>query len=247
MFPSPLDLVQYLKSIGLGQFAFSYDERIVNSDLSNNLIESIKLCEIKRVGYQVIFTGVNPEKISGIVDNLRRAVGYYLYYLVPVWNEMVDIGGCTQGNKSYDWQSNDAPCGDKGFYHPAYLHVSPDGKIRTCMYAIGSANVGNITEKRFSDLINEFPNNEINRCFSNPVKKQTIFDRFVKPYLPKYRPIIHECTRNAVLVRTVEMRSLDIEPNKSDIYTQIGTELGLIQDRSPKTGKWLRDTFTSNE
>lgn len=226
---SPLELVRYLKSIGLKQFAFSYDSRLVNPDLKNKLIESIKLCETARIGFQLIFTGVEPIKINGIVDALRRATGYYLYYLEPVWNEMVDIGGCTGGNEAYAWQSNKAPCRDKGFYHPVYLHISPGGKVRTCMYAVGSVNVGDITERPFADLINEFPNSEIGCHFTNPTKKQSVFAELVEPYLSMYRPIVHECTRNAVLARTIEVYSHNPDPNLGEIHACIARELNLAQ------------------
>lgn len=226
-FESPLDLVRHLKSIGLGQFAFSYDERMSNSDLFDNLVAAIKLCEIARIGYQIIFTGVDPAKIGGIINELHKAAGFFLNYLVPVSAEMADIGGCTGDNAAYAWQSNKADCRDKGFYHPAFLHVSPDGKVRTCMYAVGSANVGDITENAFTDLINDFPGNTTGRCFTSPARKQAEFDNLVAPYLASYRPFVHECTRNAVLVRTIQTHFDCPDLSLAEIHHRIGRDLNL--------------------
>ncbi|MEL7562792.1 4Fe-4S cluster-binding domain-containing protein [Dehalogenimonas sp. 4OHTPN] len=226
-FESPLDLAHYLKSIGLGQFAFSYDERMLNADLFDNLVAAIKLCEIARIGYQIIFTGVDPAKIGGIINELRKAAGSFLYYLVPVSAETIDIGGCTRDNGAYAWQSNKADCRDKGFYHPAFLHISPDGKVRTCMYAVGSANVGDIAENVFADLINGFPGNATSRCFTSPTRKQAAFNNLVVPYLASYRPFIHECTRNAVLVRTIQTHFDYPDLSLAEIHFRIGRDLNL--------------------
>jgi MoaA/NifB/PqqE/SkfB family radical SAM enzyme len=224
---SPLELVRHLKSIGLKQFAFSYDDRMVSADMFNDLVESIKICEIANMEYQIIFTGVKPEKIPIILRDLQKPIEHYLYRMMPVSNEMVDIGGCTSSNVEYEWQSNKAPCADKGFYHPAFLHISPDGKVRTCMYAVGSANVGDISERSLADLINEFPNRNFNDAFSNQQRKAKAFEELVMPFLSLYRPLVHECTRNAVLTRAIEMYSNHPERNPTDIHVGIARDLNL--------------------
>lgn len=91
-FPTPVDLVGYIKSLGLNQFAFSYDDRVNDPNLMRNLVESINISEKARVFYQLIFTGISPEEINGHIVQLKQEIGHNLYYAIPVSAEMVDIG-----------------------------------------------------------------------------------------------------------------------------------------------------------
>lgn len=206
-FPSAMELVTHLKSVGLKQFAFSFDERYAdNPRLGNNLLESIRLCEIAGISYQIIFTGVAPQEIYRRIDMWRRAIGRNLNYLIPVPMEMVDIGGASElSNRVYGRQSNMSPCNNKGFHRPQFLHISPGGEVRTCTYAIGLSNVGDLAQSSFADVINQFPNTKNNEVFSDLNRKKEIYEKLVKPYLSLYKSIIHECTRNIILARTMEI------------------------------------------
>jgi hypothetical protein len=176
----------------------------------------------------LIFTGINPEEIKNIIPELKREIGQNLYYLIPVSSEMVDIGGASDlSNRIYNWQTNKCACERRGFYHPNVLHISPGGKARTCMYAIGSSDAGDISQKPFADVINGFPNRQNNDIFSNPNKNKQVFETLVMPYLSLYKPIIHECTRNVILAKTVEMYYSSDEPNLRGIHNAVANELNL--------------------
>ena len=227
-FPTALDLVNFLKSNGLFQFAFSFDGRLDEPKLMKNLVESIKLCEKAAVFYQIIFTGIGPEAVQINLNQLQNEIDRVLCYLIPVSMEMVDVGGASDlGDAIYGWQSNRSTCENKGFYHPELLHVSPDGKIRTCMYAVGLDNVGDLTQKSFANIVNEFPNTKNNEVFSNQAKNKEIYEKLVVPYLSLYKPIIHECTRNAILAKTLEMYHRHPEPNLEAIHNVIANDLNL--------------------
>jgi MoaA/NifB/PqqE/SkfB family radical SAM enzyme len=227
-FSSSIELVKYLKAAGLTQFAFSFDGRLEDSSIMQNLVESIKLCETARVFYQLNFTGINPGEINSNINELRREIGQNLYYLIPVFMEMVDIGGASDlSDEIYSWQSNVSTCENKGFYHPYILHISPGGKVRTCMYAIGLNNVGDLSQESFVNMINNFPNNTNNEIFSNNPKNKEIFKKLVKPYLHLYKPIIHGCTKNVILAKTIELYFGTHDPDLFSIHEAIANELNL--------------------
>ncbi|MEL7562613.1 radical SAM protein [Dehalogenimonas sp. 4OHTPN] len=197
-FPSSQDLVLYLKDLGLQRFALSFDERMVDSKRVNDLLCSISLCEMNDIDYEVIFTGIESAEASRVITLIKKALKCnFLPHLTIVYNEMVDVGGAIDSAGRHSWQSNLSPCMGTGFYHPAYLHISPEGKVRTCMYASDAANVGDVRKDDFIDLINRFPGNEIGRFFTSPVKKQQAIARLTAQGAEKYKALIHECARNA--------------------------------------------------
>ncbi|MCX6267959.1 MAG: hypothetical protein NTW16_11465 [Bacteroidetes bacterium] len=229
-FSNALAFVEFLKSKGLFMFAFSFDERYHNDiGLADDLIETINLCEIVGLHYQIIFTGIESKKVSNYLSKLRKIVAKNLNYLIPVSMEMVDIGNATDLRREiFNWQSNMSVCESKGFYRPQFLHISPYGEVRTCIYANGLCNVGNLTTSSFTDLINEFPKSDYNSIFSDTTKQHEIFNTLVTPYLAIYKPIIHECTRNIILAKTL-MRYAEISNSGlQNIHETIATEMNLL-------------------
>ena len=231
-FTSALDLVRYLKTVGLTQFAFSYDDRLYDLNLMKNLVEAIKICERTEVNYQVIFTGIDPEEIGSNLTKLRKEISSDLNYLILVSMEMVDIGGASDLKRNiYERQSNKSTCENKGFYHPEFLHISPDGKVRTCMYAVGLADVGNLSQITFTDMVNRFPYNKYSEIFANENKRNEAFEKLVLPYLPLYKPVIHECTKNVILAKTIESYYKNQVQNLEAIHKVIMKELNLSLER----------------
>jgi len=230
-FPSALALVEYLKSLGLNQFAFSYDIRLENFKLRHNLVESIRICEKARVFYQVIFTGINPEELNGHIIKLKNEIGHNLYYLIPVSAEMVDIGGASDlSSRVYGWQSNLCSCKKKGFYHPYVLHINPEGKVRSCMYAVGLSDAGDVSRMPLADIINRYPTRKNSEIFSSLAKNTEAWGKLVMPYSALYKPIIHECTANVILAKTVEMFAESNDPDLEVIHKAIAKELNLTSD-----------------
>jgi len=227
-FRSALELVEHIKSLGLNQLALSYDVRLEDAHQTSNLVEAIKVCETARVFYQLIFTGINPAEINGHISKLQKKIGRKLIYLIPVSAEMVDIGGASDLNQTAcDWQSNRCTCENKGFYHPFVLHVSPEGKVRTCMYALGLSNAGDLTQSSLADIINGFPEVRNNETFACRDEYRDELEKLVAPYFSLYRPLVHGCTRNVILARVLEMAGNNHVPNLLAIHRQIASELNL--------------------
>lgn len=128
---SAKQLVEDIKNFGIEMFAFSCDVRLLKQENLDNLITSVKLCEVSGVKYQLIFTGMKYDMINGIIHLLKESCGN-LRYMIPVSMEMVDMGGAASINKATLYhQPNRAYCAKKGFYRPTTLHISPNGNVRT--------------------------------------------------------------------------------------------------------------------
>lgn len=204
-FKSGQHLALYLKSLGIEMFAFSYDERLANSNQRKNLISAIKTCEKLQIKYQLIFTGFQKEEIIQAIVSLTKNCGR-LKFLIPVSMQMVDIGGGKNVNKEiYFHQSNKAPCNKKGFYRPTTLHISPDGNVRTCMYAVGLNNCGNLRKTNLLEIVENFQHRNDNCLFSNPEKFNKFEKEMFAPYIHHYQSTIHECTRYAIMAKVAEM------------------------------------------
>jgi MoaA/NifB/PqqE/SkfB family radical SAM enzyme len=217
-FSTARDFVRYMKSLGLKIFAFSCDLRLRSSKNKGNLISSVKLCEEAGITYQLIFTGMGNDDYFKLIYSLKKECGR-LNYMIPVNMEMVDIGGAAEiGKKKFCEQSNKSYCNKKGFYRPTTLHISPDGKVRTCLYAIGLNNCGSLREMTLNDIVKKFPHRANNEIFSNPEKFLKAEKELLKPYLHYYHPIIHECTRYIIIARAAEMTTEHPEMSMDEIH-----------------------------
>ena len=229
-FSSPIDLVAYLKSIGMKMFAFSFDERYKENrqDISN-LIESIKLCERAGVNYQVIFTGVQDKNIKTLILDLHRICNFPLKRLILVSMDLVDVGSASDLEIDvFKRQSNKCSCNKKGFLRPEFLHISPDGNVRTCLYANGLANVGSLKNQSLTELVNSFPYNKQNYSFSSDEVYEEQFNELVRPYLSVYRPIVHECTSHIILAKAIERLSASKESSLLETHKAIAREMNLL-------------------
>jgi len=224
-FPSAWHLVDYIKSLGITLFAFSCDARLKSAKNLNNLISSIKLCEEVGITYQLIFTGVETNEMWDTIFSLNDTCGK-LKHIIPVSMEMVDIGGGAElDDKIFSHQTNRSYCNKKGFYRPTSLYVSPDGKVRTCIYATGLGDCGDLREMTMFDIVKNYPYRANHDLFSDQNKFEKAEKELFLPYLHHYRPIIHECTRFAIIARTVEMTTKFPKMNLNEIHTIIAQSI----------------------
>ena len=220
-FATARHLVEYMKSSGINVLAFSCDMRLNSPEKRKNLTSSITLCESAGVAYQLIFTGVETGEMWDMISSLSEECGK-LEYMIPVRMEMVDIGAAAElDEKMYCRQSNKAPCSKKGFYRPTSLHISPDGKVSTCRYALGLSDCGNLREMTMLDIVNNYPHRANHDLFSDPIKFENAEKELFLPYLHHYHPVIHECTRFAIIARAAEMKIKFTEMNMDEIHSVI--------------------------
>lgn len=228
-FNSPSELVAFLLSTGMTILAFSYDARYRRGGYCpDNLIAAIRACEEVGMRYQLGFTGMSDGAIAGAAADIRHAVGSRLRHMELIPCEMVDIGGARNlGMETFAHQENTSPCRGKGFYRPHYIHIAPDGKVRSCLYALQSGNVGNLTKEPLHVMLNRFPYSAGARIFSSDREKQLACHALRTAHDEATPPVRHECTANIVLSRMAEMLEAEPERAPADMHRQIARELNL--------------------
>ncbi len=160
-------------------------------------------------GMPQVMTSATHESKNNAIGQLVKALGRPPRFLRPVNMEEVDIGGLKE--RSSDslevkelWKLPQySPCKTKGFYQPTYLHVSPDGGIRGCMYAPGSGSLGNIRKDRMIDILNRAAENSVVKLFRNR-NLEAFTEKYISPWAHLYRNIEHPCSASAVIARIEE-------------------------------------------
>jgi len=229
-FASPAALLMALKSQGLTMLALSHDGRYARGACpEENLFFAVQLCEEVGLPYELVFTDSTEVERLGAVGTLRLLLDSNLELMTPVASEMVDIGGAASLPKeAFGNQCNLAPCRDRGFYRPQYLHVAPDGKVRSCMFALGSANVGDLTKEPLRAMLNRYPWSGVASLFAKKQHKELAERLLLEPYEKGYKPFIHECTGNIVLGRAIEGMGSDAG-KMPEVHERIRRELNLGQ------------------
>jgi len=124
--------------------------------------------------------------------------------MIPVPMEMIDLGGAADSLNNLS-EIKKCPCGGrKGFYRPELLHISPEGGVRTCMYAPGSKWLGNINNQTLAQIADKFETN----CVVEAFRTNTI-DQLIEKYLMLndntiYQLPKHPCAISAYIARVVE-------------------------------------------
>ena len=150
--------------------ALSFDQRFEKYHwLWDAVVSIIRECEQQGQFYQIICTGVTNSELYDGWYRLIEHEGIYPQHLMPVEMDMIDIGGAAQNTEKWIEQTALTQClycNGKGFYRPSYLHVNPDGGVRSCLYATGAGWLGNINEEPLQQIESEFYDNSIVTAFS---------------------------------------------------------------------------------
>lgn len=230
------DFIRFMGEIGLTMFAFSFDERVeYDADAAENLVGAIAACERVQFPYQIICTGLSDAYIRQAHARLVEQLGAPLRHMTPAIMDKIDIGGAANslapcaGAGSIDRLAATAGCRGKGFYRPGLLHIAPNGDVRTCVYGIGMANLGNVTRSTLMDIANRFPSNQVALAFQNDLLEQKA-EQLFNPYAHKYRKIAHPCAACAVLASLIEACDSEDEPSEIERKNQaVGERLNLLK------------------
>ncbi len=163
-FTSPEVLVETLRDCGLEMLAFSLDARVDASPaLLERLVRTVTACEEVGFPYQLVCTAGPEEPASQRFRNLLERLPTAPRHMIPVPMSTVDLGAAAAAEdgrrmsvEDFEQLAAGAPCGWLGFRRPSFLHVDPWGGVRTCLYAPGLENVGNVRERSLTALVNGF-------------------------------------------------------------------------------------------
>ena len=245
-FTSPQELVRSLKDCGLTVLALSYDRRFDEEpEALNCLAGSMFACGQGKLPYEVICTGRNELQKEQLLSQLRHKFNIKLPAPFPwISMEEVDIGNAAEHALCIDEKdiqtdlihlvARGSNCNHKGFYLPSFLHINPYGGVRSCLYASGLSNMGDITNSNLYEIINRFPSDPVSKAFKENTLK-TFAERLFIPFAKLYRSFNHPCTACAVISRLIEETSKDrkageiLEVDLEKINLKIAREMNLAK------------------
>jgi MoaA/NifB/PqqE/SkfB family radical SAM enzyme len=206
-FESDQSLVTALKSGGLSRLALSMDSRYEQyPQLLDRVVRVASLCEDSALSYEMVVTGAPVEIANEAMRRLHKTLGREPIHLMLTPMETVDIGAAA-GDASIPLNSKrlanktwDTPCQRKGFYRPVFLHVNPDGGVRSCLYAPSANVLGNINRERLHEILNKADRNPVWRLFADGNIEQFVTTR-IEPWKHIYREIEHPCGASAMIAR----------------------------------------------
>jgi len=210
VFDSVSHVIGWLKEHNIAVLALSYDERYQsNREDRNSVVSIIRECERVGQNYQIVCTGITEERLLDQWNILIKEIGIVPRHLIPVMMDKIDMGGSSDDTKnSLDCLSLAAlpgmsPCQGKGFIRPIYLHVSPNGGLRGCMYAPLAGYYGNVNASSLIQIINHPKDCKVSFLF-NQVNLSPFVVKYFEPYAHLYRSIVHPCTASALIARFAE-------------------------------------------
>lgn len=209
-FTGPEDLVAALQAAGLSVLALSVDPRYQASPHAfAGLVGAVRACESQRLPYQLVCTRApGDRRTQRLLDGLQAAARRPLRFAQPVPWPLVELGGaaaavtagaCAASREGVVRLVPGSDCGGRGFYRPLYLHVDPAGGVRSCAFAPGLRNLGNIREDGFFGIVNRFGTDSVSRSLREDLEGVSAL------YRPTaWRAFSHPCTASAVLARLLE-------------------------------------------
>ena len=241
-FPTALTLVKKLKKSGLNHLSLSFNSRIDKEKTGvKQLTSIIHACETIGLHYEIVSSPILKKQFDSFINYIYKVLNVKkLKYMSPVKMDLVDIGGaskfCFENIEKLSLQElvNKSLCKGKGFYMPAMLTIAPNGDIRSCMYAIGLNNLGNIYQKNLFSIINDF-NDKVSSNFANnqAVKLSEIL---YEPYKNIYKQFSHPCSANVLLARLIQeyyKLKENGEPDSKqllEINKKVAFELNLLKE-----------------
>ena len=241
LFPTDSSLVEYLKEIGLGRLALSLDNRYLqHPELLERVIRVASLCEKQNQPYEFVITEPNPSIHQQAIKFLHESIGGYPQFMVSTPMEMVDVGaakitpGFSDQHHEIEKLALSSPCSGKGFHRPYYLHIAPDGGVRSCLYAPAGGWLGNISEVNFFNVLNAAAANPVFKLFEHN-ELANFVKTYLKPWKDQYRSIGHGCAASALIARLAERVCAATEEQggqpsatqMSEIHKHLSIEMGL--------------------
>jgi hypothetical protein len=200
-------VMQALSECKLGMLALSLDNRYDQyPELLDRVVRVASLCEAAGQPYEVVATNPRPDIMQAAWSKLTTILGGQPQYLSLTPMDMVDIGAAALENqpifepKSLADLTKTSPCAGQGFHRPYYLHVAPDGGIRSCMYAPNADWHGNIVQQRLPAILNNAPENPVYQLFHSDDLTPFI-DRYITPWQHLYKQVTHGCAASALIAR----------------------------------------------
>jgi len=225
-------LVEALRQRGLGRLALSLDARYRQyPQLLERVIRVASLCDAAGLAHEFVATDAEPELMAMVQRRLPRAL------LTPM--QVVDLGAARPPYQRRLRSSTVAAlaqlsdCGTAGFSRPSLLHVTPDGGVRSCLYAPGGGWLGNLQQQSLIEILNAAAANPVAQLFASGELDAFVADHLT-PWQHLYRGIEHGCTAAALIARLAERlakqlaQDPSLQPEKLEqLHRRLAAEMGL--------------------
>jgi organic radical activating enzyme len=245
-FTSDKALIANLKHRGLTILAMSLDNRYLQyPDMSERVLQIASLCEQCQLHYEFVATDTSEEILDFASQILREKLGRDPEFLIFSPMGKIDLGAAahtstdTLDTSHFAEDTLKTPCLRSGFTSPYFLHISPSGGVRSCLYAPGASYMGNITHDRLLPIINRFEHNPINVLFQNQ-NLQLFVDQYITPWKHIYRAVTHPCAvsslisriADAILTKESQINRKLTHQEQESIHSTIATEYNIFSTRS---------------
>jgi len=233
-------LVALLQRSGLGRLALSLDGRYHQyPELLERLVRVATLCEQQGLAYEFVATDADPEAFKVVLQRIAAGAGSLTHARVTPM-ETVDIGSAaprqrqplsSDGLAALARRSN---CGTAGFHRPTYLHVNPEGGVRSCLYAPGAGWHGDLRHQSLRGILNAAARNPVLQLFERG-ELEDFVARHLDPWRHLYRQVEHGCGSAALIARLAE-RVAEMEATDADapdamameqLHRRLAQEMGL--------------------
>lgn len=203
-------LVSALQHYGLRRLALSLDDRYRQlPQLLERVIRVASLCEAIGLDYEFVATDADPALVNRVLHQLRDSKGAPLRHARITAMERVDVGAA-QPSRLHPLDPEDlatlvrrSGCGGKGFHRPIYLHVTPNGGVRSCLDAPGAGWLGNLLQQSWIEILNAAAANPVSRLFEAGEIEAFVAEHLT-PWRHLYRGLEHGCTAAALIARLAE-------------------------------------------
>jgi hypothetical protein len=202
-------VVAALRQRNLGRLALSLDRRYLQyPDLLDRVIRVATLCERAQQPYEVVATEPDAATARLAEQKLNAALGHAPRHLRLTPMETVDIGAAAVqdgDSRTLDPAGiadliHSAPCATSGFHRPYYLHIAPDGGLRSCLYAPAAGWLGNVQQQSLAALLNAAACNPVVQLFARG-DFEAFIARTLTPWRHLYRDPHHGCAASALVAR----------------------------------------------
>ena len=196
-------VIRWLRDMEVEILALSFDKRFMaDPHFGDRTISVIRECEAQGQPYQVVITGAKPNEVELAWHRLTSIEGIVPHHMIPVHMDLVDLGSASELPVS-DVEVN-ASCDGKGFFRPIYLHISPSGGVRTCLYAASAEWLGNLNTRSLRDIRNEFDRHPVVERFRRNTLSE-LADEYLTTYSEcGYRLPKHPCASSVLIVKLME-------------------------------------------
>ena len=205
LFERDVDVIKTLQAMGLGRLALSLDNRYVQyPDLLEKVVRVATLCEQHVQPYEFVITSPDQAVWNQVLDALQDAIGgsRQLLKLTPM--DEVDLGAAAaRSTTPVDAQQlpgliQASPCGGQGFHRPYYLHVTPQGGVRSCLYGPSGEWLGQLGRQSIREILNAAATNPVCQLFEQQAYEAFV-DRWLQPWQHLYQGLRHPCAASAVV------------------------------------------------